>query len=337
MHRCLQLAEAGSGNVAPNPMVGCVIVHHGDIIGEGYHTKYGHHHAEVEAINSVKNKELLSESTLYVNLEPCSHYGKTPPCADLILQNKIPEVVFAIEDPNPLVAGNGKRKLEENGVKVVSGILSNEAQELNKRFLRFQLEQRPYITLKWAQTFNGYIDDNNDAPLKITQHMTDVIMHKRRHKESAILVGYNTANKDNPRLDCRHVSDKIPTRIVIDKNNKLSTDKYLISDGNGCIILNEVESKTIGNIQYIQLNDCKNPFEIASCIYQQNIQSVLVEGGANTLQMFINSDLWDEAIVITSEMIVKNGLKAPQLNAGILIQNIQSGADRISYLKNENR
>jgi diaminohydroxyphosphoribosylaminopyrimidine deaminase/5-amino-6-(5-phosphoribosylamino)uracil reductase len=336
MHRCLQLAEAGSGYVAPNPMVGCVIVHQGRIIGEGFHTKYGSHHAEVEAIKSVKNKELLSESTLYVNLEPCSHYGKTPPCADLIIQNKIPEVVFAIEDPNPLVAGNGKRKLEENGVKVVSGILADEARELNKRFLTFQLEKRPYITLKWAQTFNGFIDDNSDVPLKITQHMTDIIMHKKRHEESAILVGYNTANKDNPKLDCRHVSDKIPTRIVIDKNNSLSADKYLLSDGNGCMVLNETESKTIGNVEYIQLNDCKNPFEIVSYLYQKNIQSVLVEGGAKTLQMFIDSNLWDEALRITNNDVIKNGVKAPQLNSGVLIQSIQSGADRISYLKNEN-
>jgi diaminohydroxyphosphoribosylaminopyrimidine deaminase/5-amino-6-(5-phosphoribosylamino)uracil reductase len=221
-------------------------------------------------------------------------------------------------------------------VKVVSGILADEARELNKRFLTFQLEKRPYITLKWAQTFNGFIDDNSDVPLKITQHMTDIIMHKKRHEESAILVGYNTANKDNPKLDCRHVSDKIPTRIVIDKNNSLSADKYLLSDGNGCMVLNETESKTIGNVEYIQLNDCKNPFEIVSYLYQKNIQSVLVEGGAKTLQMFIDSNLWDEALRITNNDVIKNGVKAPQLNSGVLIQSIQSGADRISYLKNEN-
>lgn len=336
MHRCLQLADAGSGHVAPNPMVGCVIVHHGKIIGEGFHKKFGGPHAEVEAIHNVNDKSLLSESTLYVNLEPCSHYGKTPPCADLIIQSKIPEVVFAIEDPNPLVEGTGKKKLEENGVKVVTGILSDEAIELNKRFLTFHFKKRPFIILKWAETFDAYIDDFHNSPLKITEHMTDVMMHKIRQDEVSILVGYNTANKDNPKLDCRHVSNKVPTRIVIDAKNTLSGDKHLLNDGMGCIILNEIESKTNGNIKYIQLKNCKNPVEIAACLYQMNIQSVLVEGGAKTLQMFINHKLWDEAIVIQNNLIVKNGIEAPKLKSGRFLHSVQSGGDRISYFKNEN-
>ncbi len=292
MRRCIELARMGAGNVSTNPMVGAVVVHDGVIIGEGYHRKCGGPHAEVNAINSVKNPELLPESEIYVSLEPCAHFGKTPPCADLIIEKKIRKCYVGCLDPFSKVDGKGIQKLRAAGVEVETGILEKECQELNKRFFTSVNLKRPYVILKWAQSIDGYID-KDFAPVRISNHETEILNHKWRSEEDAILVGTNTALRDNPSLTNRLWAGKNPVRVVLDANGVLG-DKFRIFDG---------EARTVVVAE-------REPMKILSSLNDMKIQSVIVEGGAATHRMFIESGLWDEARVFVSSTVLGNGTKA---------------------------
>ena len=317
--RCIELASKGLGHTAPNPMVGSVIVHENKIIGEGYHHEYGGPHAEVNAINSVEKKELLKASILYVNLEPCSHYGKTPPCADLIIKMNIPEVIIGTEDPNILVAGNGINKLTAAGIKVKSGILKESCIELNKRFFTFHQKKRPYIILKWAMTRDGFIDTkrkNNEAQrIKwITGEKTRTIVHKWRCEEQAVMTGTNTILLDNPQLTTRFWVGKNPTRIILDKNLRLPETLHVFDNSAKTIVFTGIAKENKNNIEYIVIDFTKNIIQqICDELYKKNIQSVIVEGGTILLQTFIDSGIWDEANVFTGNIEFGDGVKAPVL------------------------
>ena len=338
MQRCLQIAANALGNIAPNPMVGCVIVHQGKIIGEGFHANYGEAHAEVNAINSVKDKSFLPESTLYVSLEPCAHHGKTPPCSDLIIKSGIKKVVIASIDTNALVSGKGIEKLKTAGVEVVAGVLEKEARELNKRFFTFHEKQRPYIILKWAQTADGFIDskrkNNNEQPLQISSENSKLLLHKWRSEEEAIMVGTNTARLDNPQLNVRLVNGTNPIRIVLDKNLELSQNLNLFDDLQSTFVFNSVKNEKINNLEFISidfLNDVLK--QVINILHERQIQSLIVEGGSKLLQSFISANLWDEARVFISETFIGDGVAAPKLNAQPLsIEN--SATDKICFFRN---
>lgn len=320
MQRCFELAGKGLGNVAPNPLVGCVIVSNEKIIGEGYHQKYGEAHAEVNAINSVKNKELLKSSTLYVNLEPCSHFGKTPPCADLIIENKVPHVVISSGDPYPEVAGKGIEKLKKAGINVETGILKDENEWLNRRFFTFQKKHRPYVILKWAKTNDGFIDveRSNNVPniYWITDETCRIIVHKWRSEEQALLIGTTTAANDNPNLTVRSWNGKNPLRIILDRNHSLPESLNVFNKEANTIVFSEKEKKSEQSIEYFTIKFNSNLLpEILRELYRRNIQSIIVEGGAKTLQSFIDKNLWDEARVFTSDIKFEKGLKSPVLNS----------------------
>jgi len=304
MHRCLQLAKNGLGRVAPNPMVGSVIVHNGKIIGEGYHQKFGENHAEVNAIQSVKNRELLKESTIFVSLEPCSHQGKTPPCADLIVAHKIPKVVIAMRDPNPKVSGRGIDKLREAGIAVTEGICEKEAAFLNRRFITHQNKNRPYIILKWAQSEDGFMDrirsENSERKINWISHpATKKLVHQWRSEEQAILVGRNTIANDNPKLDTREVDGSSPLRVVLSLSGNLPANSRVITDGNPTLIFNQTIGKVEGAAKWIKLDDDFLSGVMAH-LSERGISSVLVEGGSQTLHSFLNANLWDEARIIQS-------------------------------------
>lgn len=314
MKRCLDLAAKGLGTVAPNPMVGAVLMHHHRIIGEGFHTAFGKAHAEVEAIRSVKKEDesLLSESTLYVNLEPCSHYGKTPPCANLILEKKIPNVVLAQSDPNPVVAGKGIRLLKEHGVNVVEGVLENEARFLNRRFNIFHEKKRPYVILKWAQTADGFIGSGNQERLMISDETSQVLVHRWRTQEQAVLIGYQTALLDNPLLTARLAKGNQAMRVVIDKQATLPKELRVFNDDAHTLIVTTTKPP-FADSRYVQLPE-ENFYEsLLQHLYGMQISSVIVEGGKKTLQAFIHSGLWDEARVIHSNKRYgkTSGVKAP--------------------------
>ncbi len=321
MQRCLQLAANGLGHTAPNPLVGCVIVHQGKIIGEGYHQRYGEAHAEVNAIRSVANQELLKQSTLYVNLEPCAHHGKTPPCSDLIIDKKIPRVVIGSKDIHSIVSGKGIEKLTNAGVDVKVDVLVNECYELNKRFFTYHKHKRPYIILKWAQTKDGFIDKERNTLDKginwITGSATKRLVHLWRAQEAAILVGTNTVRNDNPSLTVREVEGENPIRIVIDKNLSLKNDFNIFNRDAKTIVFNSLREEIINP----QLSYCKLDFDgtqlsqLLNHLYKQEIQSVIIEGGAFTLNQFITQNLWDEARVLTGNVSFGKGLKAPAISA----------------------
>ncbi len=311
--RCLQIAKNGLGSTRPNPMVGAIIVKDNCIIGEGVTSKYGGPHAEVNAINAVKDPSLLKDATIYVTLEPCSHYGKTPPCSDLIIEHKIQRVVIGCIDDNPEVAGRGVKRLIEHGCDVVVGVLENECKAHHKRFFTFHNKQRPYVILKWAESNDGYIAPNlqnrsNEAkPVWLSNTYSRQLVHKWRAKEQAILVGTNTVIDDNPLLTVRNWSGNHPTRLVIDAKSKLDS-KYNIFDASADTI------RITDN-----LIDFKKPIaqQICTFLYQRGINSLLIEGGAKTLQTFIDENLWDEARVFTSTVELKDGIKAPTLSKAI--------------------
>lgn len=316
MHRCLELAKAGEGRTAPNPMVGCVIVCEGRIIGEGFHTRCGMPHAEVNAIDSVKEKELLKKSTLYVNLEPCSHFGKTPPCSDLIVSYSIPEVVIGTVDPFSLVAGRGIEKLKAAGCKVETGLLEKECRELNRRFFTFHEKKRPYIILKWAQSADGFIDairkaSENGQPNWITNEIARIAVHKQRATEQAIFIGTETAITDNPSLTLRDWYGNQPVRIIPDLHDRLPFN-LSIFDGScpTVIITSENNKKNYPNSMVITSEGNLFP-KLFDFLYKNEIQSLIVEGGAKTLAGFINEGLWDEAHVYTGEIKFHEGVKAP--------------------------
>lgn len=337
--RCLELAAAGLGNVAPNPMVGCVIVHNDKIIGEGYHIVYGGPHAEVNAINSVKDKELLKESTLFVNLEPCVHFGKTPPCTDLIIEHKIPRVVISSIDCYSEVQGKGVRKLQKAGVNVTMNILSPENRELNKRFYTFYEKQRPYIILKWAQTINGYIDIKREkaehkGPAWITNKYSDILVHKWRAEESSIIVGTNTALNDNPQLNVRHFNGNNPIRIVIDKELRLPRELHLFDNKQKTLVFTEEEKADEINIEYIKI-DFKKALcsQILDELYRRKIMSIIIEGGKALLESFMQAGLWDEARVFICNRTFDNGSEAPLIH-GKLIATEDIFGDKLVYYKN---
>lgn len=335
MHRCLELALLGSGFVAPNPMVGAVLVYEDRIIGEGYHQEYGKAHAEVNCLNNVSeaDKQFIPFSTLYVSLEPCAHHGKTPPCADLIIEHKIPQVVIGMKDPFQQVKGKGIEKLKQAGVEVVSGILENECRYLNKRFFVFHTQQRPYIVLKWAQTTNGKIAGFDDKRLLISNEYSNRLVHKWRSEAMGILIGTNTALKDNPELNNRLWTGNNPVRMVVDKQLRLPADLKIFNRQQQTIIFNYVKQETEQNMLYHKISPEKNLVaEILEACYRHNIQSLLIEGGAQLHQSFIDANAWDEANIITNENLYLNaGLAAPHLNNATLINSEHLFGDRIEY------
>ena len=313
MSRCIQIATNGLGTTYPNPFVGSVIVHNNKIIGEGFTSEYGGPHAEVNAINSVKNPELLKESTLYVTLEPCSHHGKTPPCADLIIKKEIPRVVIGTLDPFSKVNGQGYLRLLKNGVDVTLNILENECLELNKRFLTFHQKKRPYIILKWAQTEDGYMG-RDDIQKWITNQYSKQLVHKWRTEEEAILVGKNTALIDNPQLNSRLWNGKNPLRIAIDKNLAIPRSFHLFDQSQPTVIFNSLEDFEEENliIKKIDFSEKIVP-QVIDYLHQKNIQSLIIEGGSDTIQYFIETNLWDEARSLSSDTIWNEGILAPRI------------------------
>ncbi|GGG42844.1 bifunctional diaminohydroxyphosphoribosylaminopyrimidine deaminase/5-amino-6-(5-phosphoribosylamino)uracil reductase RibD [Bizionia arctica] len=302
--RCIEIAKNGLGSTAPNPMVGCVIVNKDEIIGEGFTSAYGGNHAEVNAIQSVKNKSLLAQATLYVTLEPCSHFGKTPPCSDLIIKHHIPHVVIGTIDTHSKVAGKGIEKLKTAGCEVTVGVLEKACQDHHKRFFTFHNKKRPYIILKWAETENGFIapeTKNEQKPVWITNEISRQLVHKWRAEEQAILVGTNTVLEDNPSLTVRDWTGKNPIRVVLDKTNKLSKKYRVYNDDAETFIISENEIDFSKNV-------AKN---ICAFLYKKEIQSIIIEGGRQTLQTFIDENLWDEARVFKGRATFNKGVKAP--------------------------
>ena len=318
MQRCIKLAEKGLGKTFPNPLVGSVIVHQDNIIGEGWHQKAGSSHAEVNAIFNVQNKEFLSKSTLYVSLEPCNHFGKTPPCSDLIIKNKIPRVVIASTDPNPLVAGEGIEKLKKAGCEVIIGVLKKEADFLNRRFFTYHNLKRPYVILKWAQTKDNFIAPfqkkmGNPEIFWITNNHSKQRVHKWRSEEAAILVGVQTVINDNPKLTTREWTGNNPLRIVIDPNGRTPKDSKLFQDNIPTLFLTKKPIKLFSNKKEQKII---SPFSIKNILkecYKLNIQSIIIEGGLRTLESFIKDNLWDEARVFKTDKKLKTGIMAPKL------------------------
>ena len=335
MQRCLDLALLGAGSVAPNPMVGAVLVFENRIIGEGYHQVFGQAHAEVNCLNSVKQEDqpYISQSTLYVSLEPCSHFGKTPPCSMLIIKYGIPKVVIGCQDPFPKVAGSGIEALKQAGVEVVMGVLEQAALTLNKRFICFHQHQRPFIILKWAQTANGKIAGMGDERLMISNELTNRLVHRWRSEEAAILVGYNTALKDNPRLDNRYWKGKAPIRMVIDRDLSLPSNLHLLDGSLRTIVWNQVNNHAAPNLDHVLIDAEKDTIEqILTASYQMGIQSIIVEGGAALLQTFIDKGYWDEARVISNEQLsIDGGLDAPVLKQAERFHSEQIQTDSIHY------
>lgn len=316
MLRCLELAKLGAGYVAPNPMVGAVLVYEGRIIGEGFHRQYGQAHAEVNCINSVAeaDKHFIPQADLYVSLEPCAHYGKTPPCTGLIIRNHIKRVFVGSRDPFDSVNGKGIEQLRQAGVEVFENILETECRKLNERFFWFHENRKPFITLKWAQTANGIIGNKNNERLLISNAAVNRQVHRWRSEAMAIIIGANTAEKDNPSLTNRLYSGKHPLRILIDPSLRCSTALTVFNDGMPTVVINHQYSKTEGAVTYVKADgDCINTL-VEYCV-QNNIQSILVEGGATTLQHFIDKGLWNEAqIIISTSLSADDGIHAPCLN-----------------------
>ena len=318
--RCIEIANSGIGFTAPNPMVGAVIVYNNKIIGEGFHKKYGGAHAEVNAINSVKNKSLLKDSVLYINLEPCSHFGKTPPCSDLIIKYKIPRIVIGSKDTHRKVNGIGIENLKKSGCNVTVGILEKECRELNKFFFTFHEKNRPYIILKWAQTSDGFIDiirgkKSPQKPTWITDDFAQIINHKWRAETQSIIVGTNTAINDNPKLNVRKWKGNNPLRIVIDRDLSLPETLNLFDGTISTLVFTEKQCDSKINVEYCVINFEENIInQILETLYIKKIQSLIVEGGAKTLNSFIKENLWDEARVFIADKYFKNGINAPVIN-----------------------
>ena len=335
MRRCLQLAVQGAGYVAPNPMVGAVLVHDDQIIGEGYHEIYGGPHAEVNCIDAVpsEKKELIAESVMYVSLEPCAHFGKTPPCADLIIRNKIPQVVIGCRDPFVEVNGKGIEKLRAAGVEVITGVLEKECIAVNKRFFTFHTLRRPCIVLKWAQTNNQFIGNYGNARLRITNEITNRLVHKWRSEEAAIMVGTNTAMLDDPQLNNRLWTGNDPVRVVIDKELQLPRSLKLFDGSVKTVVFNLIKHDEAANPQYYQVaNDTSIVHQVLNGLYQLRLNSVMIEGGAQLLQSFIDDHAWDEARVITNRSLeIAEGVRAPELSGHRLIREEAINDDLISY------
>ncbi len=329
MKRCLELASNGLGSVAPNPMVGALLVCNDTILAEGYHKEYGKDHAERMAISSLKDNSLLSQSTLYVSLEPCSHFGNTPPCTDLIIESGIKRVVIATKDPNPKVQGRGMENLKKAGCEVTLGVLEKEAKELNRRFFVFHNKKRPYIILKWAQTLDGYIDairkpTDPIAPIWITNDLSRTLVHRWRSEEQAIMIGTNTVEKDNPRLDVRDWSGRSPLRVILDRKLRLSP-KLHVFDGsvptlvfignNSSAAVRKASFTTNPNMELLTIDFARGiESQVLKELYDRQIISTIIEGGATLLTSFISRNLWDEARVFVGNKFFGDGIKAPSFN-----------------------
>lgn len=330
MARCFELARGGMGNTAPNPMVGAVIVHDGKIIGEGFHRKCGEAHAEVNAVASVRDESLLHESTLYVSLEPCSHYGKTPPCAELILKKGIPRVVVGCLDPFPEVSGRGMRMLREAGVEVVTGVLEEEARALNSAFMTFQLQKRSYVYLKWAQSADGFLDrirkDATERPVVLSSPETLRRVHKLRSEVAAILVGTRTALLDDPSLTVRHWAGHSPVRIVLDRMLRLPATSHLLDGTVPTLVLTASEAESRPNVEYVQIDFGQNvPGQILQLLYARKLNSLMVEGGSLLLTDFLDAGLWDEAWVETASVALGNGVPAPAVKGVLCRSDLRCG------------
>jgi diaminohydroxyphosphoribosylaminopyrimidine deaminase / 5-amino-6-(5-phosphoribosylamino)uracil reductase len=340
MRRCLDLAVRAEGRTYPNPLVGSVVVHEGVVIGEGYHLKAGMPHAEVNAINSVSDKSLLAQSTLYVSLEPCNHSGKTPPCTDLIIKERIPRVVVGTIDTSDKVSGKGIEVLKKAGCKVISGVLETDCRILNRRFFTFHEKKRPYITLKWAQSADGYIDTvRSDAesarPNWITGNSERVLVHKWRAEEETILVGAGTARIDNPRLNVRYWSGKDPLKIIVSRGGDLS--KYLSDNETICLVFayKVHPGSNRGNIKVAELKDgIPSALQVIDYLYSEKIQSLFIEGGAEILNHFIENKLWDEARIFTGKVNFNDGVRAPSIT-GKIVSDISFEKSGLKVVRNE--
>lgn len=336
MLRALELAEIGRGKVSPNPMVGCVIVHNGQIIGEGWHQIYGSWHAEVNAVNSVKDKSKLLESTVYVTLEPCAHFGKTPPCADLLVQHRVKKVVICNDDPFPLVAGKGIEKLKNAGIEVERGLLAEKGRALNARFFTYVEKKRPYLILKWAETADGFIAGANYEAIKISNELSHKIAHKWRSEEDAIMVGTNTARYDNPKLNTREwKGTKNPIRIVVDKQLQLPQSLNLFDNTQETLIFNEITDKSEDKNKYIKVEFGDEFIDnVLNELYKRKIQSIYVEGGTALLQSFIDAQAFDEIRVFRSAKQLYKGIAAPRLPKNIdIVEKQNLLGDELSIYK----
>lgn len=339
MWRCLQLAEQGRGFVAPNPVVGAVLVYENRIIGEGFHAKFGEAHAEVNCLRSVKAADeiFISKATLYVSLEPCVHVGKTPPCTDLIIAQKIPRVVIGCRDPFKEVDGKGIEKLKAAGIEVIVNVLEKECRTINRRFFVYYRQHRPYVILKWAQSANAKIAKLDFSRVKISNAFTDRLVHKWRSEEASILVGTNTAQFDDPGLTNRHWHGPSPVRLVLDMDLTLPAGLQLFNHQASTIVFNRKRHDVEGTILYCQLTDDHQVVkQMLNSLVHFNIQSVIVEGGARLLQSFIDTDYWDEARIITNaSLCIENGLQAPELKHAVPVYSEQFFSDRVDYFYHE--
>lgn len=332
--RCIELASKAKGFTYPNPMVGCVIVHNGEIIGEGFHKKAGKPHAEINAIQSVKNPALFPYSTIYVSLEPCAHYGKTPPCAEKIVETVFQKVVIGAMDSHEKVNGKGKKIIENAGIEVVSGVLEKECKELNKRFFTFHQKKRPYIILKWAESSDGFMD-KDFKPYQIGNPLTKQFVHQMRSDEHAILIGTQTALNDNPSLTTREISGRNPIRILIDFDLKVPQNFNIYNDEAETLVFNSLKNSDKKNIKFIKIEKENFLEHLMQKLYENQIQSVLVEGGSFTLKQFINENLWDEAVVIKNKnLFLENGTKSPELNVSFKTENFRDNV--VEFYKNKN-
>jgi diaminohydroxyphosphoribosylaminopyrimidine deaminase / 5-amino-6-(5-phosphoribosylamino)uracil reductase len=331
MRRAIELAQLGLGNVSPNPLVGCVIVKDGKVIGEGWHRQYGEAHAEVNAVNAVKDTEQLKGAAVYVTLEPCSHFGKTPPCADLLISKQVGEVVVAVEDPNPQVSGKGISRLRDAGIKVQVGLMAEEASWINRRFLTAMRLHRPYIILKWAQTMDGFVARENHDSKWISNSYSRKLVHKWRTEEDAILVGSNTVVYDDPQLTARDWPGKSPVRIVLDPGDELDGN-YHVLDGSVSTLIYTTSSESMGaNLELVKVDAHHYLPEVVADLQRRNIRSVIIEGGARTLESFIEMNLWDEARVFYAPTTFTKGIKAPACGGEIIDKQDIQGDTLITY------
>lgn len=347
MQRCFDLAQMADGLNSPNPKVGAVVVCDNKIIGEGFHQKYGQAHAEVNAINSIKNKDLLKLSTLYVNLEPCCHYGKTPPCAELVIKSQIKRCVIANKDSNPKVAGDGIAMLEKAGIEVKTGVLEKEGRFLNRRFFCNQEKKRPYIILKYAQSLDGFIDNRekkekhfhtllHNKQFWITNDALKVWVHKQRIQEDAIFVGYNTVLLDNPFLTTRHLVGKNPIRVVFDRDLSLPKGSNIFDNSSPTIVFNYKKENKQNNLEYILIKDKENiEEEMFKVLYSKNISSIIIEGGAKVINKLLDKNLWDEAFVLTGDICFGKGTKSPAIATNKLRSTKYVANNRVDYYFNE--
>lgn len=339
MNRCLELAAKGEGMTYPNPLVGSVVVHSGRIIGEGYHLKAGGPHAEVVALNSVKEKELLKSATLYVNLEPCSHFGKTPPCADLIVSYGIPRIVIGTPDTNEKVAGKGIAKLIDAGCEVVTGVAETECRRLNRRFFTFHEKKRPYITLKWAQSTDGFIDTlrgSGDEPgiNWITGKAERALVHRWRASEQAILIGAKTLRTDSPKLNVRDWKGNNPLRVIL-SGGGIFDDKHIVNETDSITVVftHNREVQYSRAVKVLLSKDSSSASQVSSYLYNKGIQSMLIEGGAEVLNHFISEELWDEARIFIGAQVFNNGVRAPEIHKSKYSQTLFKGSTLDIYLR----